>query len=963
MDRSKRTPPWIPALAVCLIALLPLGRSALAAPPSDFLHLQIVAHQDDDFLFMNPDLARAIGAGHGIVTVYLTAGQSVGTADGVTPVLSREQFAAARQRGIRAAYAQMAGVANSWTRHFTHPDGVHAVEVYTLVGAPRIRLYFMNLPDGGDVVFPHTNAPSNLWGDPAYVTNTIVPSCFRYEPCSLQPVPLQYYDRAGVLAVLGGIVDTLQPTVVRTLDPQPFESSLVSYDNLDHTAAARFADVVLADYHGPNASRRFSVNHYKGYSFVNYPRNLGYADSLEKAGTALTYQPYDPNYAHYAANYEPWYHVMWERYPGSTTWLERSGDGRLAVATVEDRRVLLWHEQTPGGPWQGPAMLPGDVPLAPHLTLIRRPDGLLQLFALRLPLERENWSPAPALPKQEIVTTVQIPASAADPIRFGPWSVVGSPDSGSCGVSNCQFAGPQTAALDGAGRTFVFAKNSAGRLRYTSSAGGAWASWTTPNIEDIVDGIAAHTRDDGRVEVFVTGRSGHLYRLVQQAGTTAFTSDTAFVLSFYGAASAPTVAKNQDGRPEIFYREADTGRVLTAYETPGGAWAGPVVLYGDAGTGPVAALRRGATGHIMLFERNVWAGISGTWQAAPNDVFHLQWQIRGGSFIEYPAAASDAFGRAVVAVKGSDGQIRLQRETSSTIGSFGPWTPIAAPCHNGLDDDGDGHADYPLDPGCRFADFPTEAPECDDRIDNDGDGRIDLADGQCTAASDRSERIDCGNGVDDDGDGLIDTADEGCLTAAWPTEDPACSDDVDNDLDEGLDWDGAGIGGADSACAAPFGLVEVPEPRSGVWTAALLAALGCARARRRRGRGPHAGLATRRSQRAPRRQVRSEPPGRTRRILSPGRPAERARAHGPRAIWSTCAQRVPGGVPPERIVSYASHRTQRGPRCRPSSDPEWLPCSRTWPSSRCSCPPPARSPSPPSTSTSPPCTSQPRPSS
>jgi LmbE family N-acetylglucosaminyl deacetylase len=816
----------------CLVVFLfLLPGTAPGATPADFLHLQIVAHQDDDFLFMNPDLARAIGAGHGIVTVYLTAGQSVGTAGGVTPVLNREQFAAARQRGIRATYAQMTGVANNWSRSLVVPDGVHTVEVYTLVAAPRIRLYFMNLPDGGDDQFPHTNAPSNMWGDASYVTNTIVPLCFAYESCGIQPVPLQFYDRAGVLSVLTAIVDALQPTVVRTLDPQPFESSQVSYDNLDHTAAARFADAVLSTYHGPNASRRYSLNHYKGYSFVNYPRGLGYADTLEKTNTALTYQPYDPNYNYYAANYEPWYHAMWERYPGSTTWLERSGDGRLVLATVEDRRVHVWHEQSPGGPWQGPAMLAGDVPLAPHVTLIRRPDGLLQLFALRLPLERENWSPAPSLPKQEVVTAVQRPTSAADPIRFGPWSVVGSPDSGTCGVFTCQFAGPQTAAIDGTGRTFVFAKNSAGRLRYTSSTGGTWTSWTTPTAEDIVDGIAAHTRDDGRVEVFVTGRSGRLHRFVQQAGTTLFTYDNVFVLSFGGAASAPTVTKNQDGRPEIFYREADTGRVLTVYETPGGSWAGPVVLYGDAGTGPIAALRRNASGHIMLFERNVWAGISSTWQAAPNNVFHLQWQIRGGAFIEYPAAASDALGRAVVAVKGGDGQIHLQRETSSTIGSFGPWTPIAAPCQNGIDDDGDGHADYPLDPGCRHATFPTEAPECNDRIDNDGDGRTDLGDGQCKAAADRSERIDCGNGIDDDGDGLVDTADEGCLTAAWPTEDPACSDEVDNDLDERLDWDGAGLGGPDDTCAAPFGLVEVPEPGRGAWTAALLATFELARAR------------------------------------------------------------------------------------------------------------------------------------
>ena len=86
----------------------------------------------------------------------------------------------------------------------------------------------------------------------------------------------------------------------------------------------------------------------------------------------------------------------------------------------------------------------------------------------------------------------------------------------------------------------------------------------------------------------------------------------------------------------------------------------------------------------MLFERNVWGGVSETRQTGPNNVFILQWQILAGYFTgypayvnEYPAAATDAFGRIVLAVKGTDGRLYIRRESSGTIGNFDGWFPVS----------------------------------------------------------------------------------------------------------------------------------------------------------------------------------------------------------------------------------------------------------------------------------------------
>ena len=47
-------------------------------------------------------------------------------------------------------------------------------------------------------------------------------------------------------------------------------------------------------------------------------------------------------------------------------------------------------------------------------------------------------------------------------------------------------------------------------------------------------------------------------------------------------------------------------------------------------------------------------------------------------------------------------------------------------CGDGTDNDGDGHIDFPNDPGCRNGDSNFEYAACQDGRDNDGDGKIDF---------------------------------------------------------------------------------------------------------------------------------------------------------------------------------------------------------------------------------------------
>lgn len=663
---------------------------------SSIVHMQIVAHQDDDFLFMNPDIQNDISQKLGTITIYVTAGE----ANGADPCknqnieVARQKHATARQRAIKATYAQMANPKltpleadnAAWIRELITPDlGVqwpHTVERYTLKDFPQIRLIFMNLREAGE----DPQQGQTLWNmlsNHNLQTNTIVPSCGSYAQCSNSPncnpnTPWQNYKQADIVNVLSRLIQMYQPHVIRTLDPQPFQKlgsdNLcpggglydVCFDNLDHTAVSRYVNQALASYHGPNSSGRSTVVYYKGYSFINYPRNLGSEAYKSKhlAGEAYRLSiPGDPYYSNEI--YDPYYRVVYERYPGGTKWLMKANNGRLVAINVQNRQVKFWYEKAVGGSWQGPVSLDSREPVAPHVTLIKRKDGRLQIFAMQLPLGMERESPVP--PYQEIITSVQNGMS----MSFGAWQSLGSPDKN-------QFNGVPTALAAGNGDIFVFAKNSLGNISYTYFSKNKWSSWETinPQAKDIMDGITAVTRHDGVIEIFATSRTGEIQHYIQAGTSFVPSSDLGFITS----ASSPTVAKNQNNRLQIFYREIVTeepekyGRVLTSWVGENGKWTNPTVLYGDAGVGPIAVVRHDRTGHLMIFQRNSWGGISTTQQQNPNSNFQLQWNLRGGLFDEYPTAATDNLGRAVFMAKGADGKLYFQRQTSTNIiGNYEQW--------------------------------------------------------------------------------------------------------------------------------------------------------------------------------------------------------------------------------------------------------------------------------------------------
>ncbi len=136
------------------------------------------------------------------------------------------------------------------------------------------------------------------------------------------------------------------------------------------------------------------------------------------------------------------------------------------------------------------------------------------------------------------------------------------------------------------------------------------------------------------------------------------------------------------------------------------------------------------------------------------------------------------------------------------------WSGAVAACSDGDDNDGDGRADFPADPGCASAGDESEhstALPCDDRIDGDGDGREDFPrDPGCLALDGATE-------VYEDGDALADGRDN-CPFEANGDQADANYDDR-GDACECGDAAGGGTVTADDAAAvrsALAGLAPLP---------------------------------------------------------------------------------------------------------------------------------------------------------
>jgi LmbE family N-acetylglucosaminyl deacetylase len=237
--------------------------AATAACPSG-ASLNIVAHEDDDLLFLNPDILRDVRAGLCVRTVFVTAGDAnMGTA-----------YWQGREAGALAAYASMAGVPDSWTTASAAFAGV-TLQVRTLAAQPNVSLVFLRLPDG----FPD-GAGGSLQGFES------LQKLWQGGLSQLHTVDgAATYTRASLVSTVGAIMTAFQPQTIRTQD---FLGSFGDGDHSDHHATAFLARQAHAAY-----STTHVLVAYQDYSTRSRPANVSGADLTAKTAAWNAYLQHD----------------------------------------------------------------------------------------------------------------------------------------------------------------------------------------------------------------------------------------------------------------------------------------------------------------------------------------------------------------------------------------------------------------------------------------------------------------------------------------------------------------------------------------------------------------------------------------------------------------------------------------------------------------------------------------------
>jgi LmbE family N-acetylglucosaminyl deacetylase len=233
---------------------VPAQSPAVAAPPCG-RSLNVVAHEDDDLLFLNPAVSADIAAGRCVVTLFVTAGDAGRT----------RSYWLDRERGAMAAYARMANAADQWSQDTLVAAG-HLITRRTLLNS-RVQLLFLRLPDNAhkDVNLPR------LW---------------LGEIPAVQPLDSpDRYTRAGLIATLTAVMDAYQPQDVRTLD---FTGAYGDGDHADHHTVGYLTATAQEAYRTPH-----QMSGYMGYEVADQPENLSEDVRNEKLSYFLAYAPHD----------------------------------------------------------------------------------------------------------------------------------------------------------------------------------------------------------------------------------------------------------------------------------------------------------------------------------------------------------------------------------------------------------------------------------------------------------------------------------------------------------------------------------------------------------------------------------------------------------------------------------------------------------------------------------------------
>lgn len=348
------------------------------------------------------------------------------------------------------------------------------------------------------------------------------------------------------------------------------------------------------------------------------------------------------------------------RYPQSSRWLVRGVDGRLSAYLLSAAGVLRWTERAPGGGgWSGPVLLDGP-DLLPGLAVAQDVNGYAHIFGLR------RMKRADGKDHIDVVETTQY--QSGRPI--GPWHSVGNPNGND--RAKGREVGFPAAVFDAKGNLHVFVRNFGHSVSTRrQSPDGRWSGWQHLRGVAVADELVALRGSSGGAEVWARTRdTAAVVRWHRETPSGDWALDaTSSISPRPGSMSAALESGT------LRYRYSGTNEVCVEV---GGV--GAVSLGGPDGAGPVAAVTGvGIQGwSCTVLARSGQSGACSVGAHADGRPADGVWWFDAGEVsLVPPAVTADGRGRAVVALLGLDGRLKVARQEPDADGlAFTSWITV-----------------------------------------------------------------------------------------------------------------------------------------------------------------------------------------------------------------------------------------------------------------------------------------------
>lgn len=240
--------------------------------------MNVVAHQDDDLLFMNPNLLHHIAAGHCVRTVYVTAGDAG----------QNSQYWLRRERGSQAAYASLLGDKKEvWNQRTIKLADHEIVTVVNPRGNKRVSLIFMRLADG------------NIDGKGFAATNhESIAKLLSNELPVIHTVDGQSnYTSDQLTKALLLFMKTYQPTEINTQVTS--DEGHAFHDHSDHMTVGQYTQRAHSEYTKQAIS--IPIHYYVGYPIREKQASVSGDDFHRKTEAFIAYAQFDGDACHIMA--------------------------------------------------------------------------------------------------------------------------------------------------------------------------------------------------------------------------------------------------------------------------------------------------------------------------------------------------------------------------------------------------------------------------------------------------------------------------------------------------------------------------------------------------------------------------------------------------------------------------------------------------------------------------------------